>query len=272
MTLSPQFLDEVRARTTLSALVQRSVKLTRAGREWKGCCPFNNEKTPSFYVNDDKAFYHCFGCSAHGDAIRWLTEHQGLPFMDAVKELAAAAGIDVPVADPRDAERAERSRGLHDALAAAERWFVDQFNAAAGAEARALVDRRGFSADIARGFGFGFAPDRRDGLRTALADYGDRLLIEAGLLGEAEGRGPYDRFRGRLMIPIRDARGRTIAFGGRIVGDGEPKYLNSPETPLFDKGRTLFNLDRAQAAARRAGRVIVCEGYLDVVADRKSVV
>lgn len=266
MTLSPQFLDELRARTTLSALIQRSVKLTRAGREWKGCCPFHNEKTPSFYVNDEKAFYHCFGCSAHGDAIRWLTEQQGLPFMDAVKELAAAAGMDLPAPDPRAAQRAERARSLHEVMAAAEAWFVRMLNAPEGAEARALADRRGLGADTARAFGIGFAPDSRDGIRKALAEFGDAMLVEAGLLIQVDGKAPYDRFRGRLMIPIRDVRGRTIAFGGRVIGDGEPKYLNSPDTPLFDKGRTLFNLDRAGAASRKADRVIAVEGYMDVIA------
>lgn len=266
MTLTPAFLDELRARTTLSALVGRSVKLQRAGREYRACCPFHNEKSPSFYVNDDKGFYHCFGCGAHGDAIRWLTEQQGLPFMDAVKELAQAAGLDVPAPDPRAAKKAERAKSLHDAMAAAERWFQDQLWGPGGEEARALLERRGIRVETARAFGLGFAPDSRGGLRRALADYGDAMLIECGLLIQVDVKEPYDRFRGRLMIPIRDVRGRTIAFGGRIIGAGEPKYLNSPETPLFDKGRTLYNLDRAGPAARKAGRVIAVEGYMDVIA------
>ena len=266
MTLSPQFLDELRARTTLSTLVGKSVKLQRAGREWRACCPFHNEKTPSFYVNDDKGFYHCFGCSAHGDAIRWMTDQRGLPFMDAVKELAAAAGLDVPAADPRAAQRAERARGLHEAMADAATWFTEQLHGLAGAEARDLLKRRGIAPETARAFGMGYAPDSRRGIREALASYGDPMLVEAGLLIQVEDKEPYDRFRGRLMIPIRDNRGRVIAFGGRVIGEGEPKYLNSPDTPLFDKGRTLYNLDRAQAAARRAGRVIAVEGYMDVIA------
>jgi DNA primase len=266
MTLTPAFLDELRARTTLSSLIGRTVKITRAGREWKACCPFHNEKTPSFTINDDKGFYHCFGCGAHGDAIRWLTDQRGLPFMDAVKELAAAANMDVPQADPRAAQRAERARGLHEAMADAAAFFIDQLHGLAGAEARAVLERRGIDADTARAFGLGYAPDSRGRLRETLKSYGDAMLVEAGMLIQVEGKDPYDRFRGRLMIPIRDARGRTIAFGGRIIGDGEPKYLNSPETPLFDKGRTLYNLDRAQAAARRTGRVIAVEGYMDVIA------
>lgn len=266
MTLTPAFLDELRARTTLSTLIGRSVKIVRAGREYKACCPFHNEKTPSFTINDDKGFYHCFGCGAHGDAIRWMTEHNGLPFIDAVKELAAAAGLDMPEADPRAAQRAERARGLHEALADAAKFYAEQLHGIAGAEARALLERRRVTADTARTFGMGYAPDSRTRLREALKSYGDALLVEAGLLIQVEGKEPYDRFRGRLMIPIKDARGRVIGFGGRIIGDGEPKYLNSPETPLFDKGRSLYNLDRAAAASRKAGRVIAVEGYMDVIA------
>ena len=266
MTLSPQFLDELRARTLLSTLIGRSTKLQKAGREWRACCPFHNEKTPSFYVNDDKGFYHCFGCSAHGDAIRWMTDQGGLPFMDAVKELAQAAGMELPAMDPRAAEKAEAAKGLHEASADAAQWFTDQLNGLSGATARDVLTKRGIKPETARAFGLGFAPDSRSGLKTALKDYGDPLLVEAGLLIKVEEKAPYDRFRGRLMIPIRDPRGRTIAFGGRIIGEGEPKYLNSPETPLFDKGRTLYNLDKAAPAARKAGRLIVVEGYMDVIA------
>ncbi|MFM9978621.1 MAG: DNA primase [Sphingomonadaceae bacterium] len=266
MTLSPQFLDELRARTLLSALIGRSLKLQRAGREWKAPCPFHNEKTPSFYVNDDKGFYHCFGCSAHGDAIRWLTEQRGLPFIDAVKELADAAGMELPAPDPRAAERAERTHGLHDVMAAAQAWFAEQLAGIEGTEARAYLERRSVSADQVAAFGLGFAPDSRGKLKAALAHFGDAMLVEAGLLIAVDDQTPYDRFRGRLMIPIRDARGRCIAFGGRILGAGEPKYLNSPDTPLFDKGRTLWNLDRAGPASRKTGRLIAVEGYMDAIA------
>lgn len=266
MSLSPAFLDELRARTSLSALIGKTTKLQKAGREMRGCCPFHNEKTPSFYVNDDKGFYHCFGCSAHGDAIRWMTDQRGLPFIDAVKELAQAAGLEMPAQDRQSAERAERAKGLHEAMADAAAWFTEQLNGLAGTEARKLLERRGVSAETARTFGMGFAPDSRGRLKTALKEYGDPMLVEAGMLIQVEGKEPYDRFRGRLMIPIRDARGRTIAFGGRILDTGEPKYLNSPDTPLFDKGRTLYNLDRAAPAARKAGRVLVVEGYMDVIA------
>ncbi|MDB5701843.1 MAG: primase [Sphingomonadales bacterium] len=264
--ISPQFLDELRTRTMLSALIGRTLKLERAGREFKACCPFHNEKSPSFYVNDDKAFYHCFGCSAHGDAIRWLTEAKGLPFMDAVKELAAAAGMDVPAPDPRAAERAEVATPLYDVMTAAQNWFVEQLAGIAGSDARAYLNQRGIDAATATAFGIGFAPDSRSKLKAALASYGNDKLIESGLLISVEEKDPYDRFRGRLMIPIRDPRGRVIAFGGRILGPGEPKYLNSPDTPLFDKGRTLYNLDRAGGPARKADRLIVVEGYMDAIA------
>ncbi|MFZ5703973.1 MAG: DNA primase [Pseudomonadota bacterium] len=270
MSLSPQFLDELRGRVTLSTLIGRSVKLIKAGREYKACCPFHDEKSPSFYVNDDKGFYHCFGCGAHGDAIRFLTEAKGLSFIDAVKELAQSAGMEVPAPDPRAAQRNERQAGLHDVMQAAATWFEEQLGGIDGAAARAYLDRRGLNAALAKAFGMGFAPDSRGRLRTALKSFGDDQLIECGLLISVEGKEPYDRFRGRLMIPIRDARGRVIAFGGRILDQGEPKYLNSPDTPLFDKGRTLFNIDRAGAAARKAGRVIAVEGYMDVIALAKA--
>jgi DNA primase len=266
MSLTPEFLDELRARTLLSALVGRTLKITKAGREFKGCCPFHNEKTPSFYVNDEKGFYHCFGCGAHGDAIRWMTDQRGLPFMDAVKELAQTAGMEVPAPDPKAAERAERANSLYDVMTAAADWFVEQFQGLEGAEARGYCEQRGLKPATLKTFGIGFAPDSKTKLKAALARFGDDKLVEAGLLIAVDDKAPYDRFRNRLMIPIRDARGRVIAFGGRILGSGEPKYLNSPDTPLFDKGRTLYNLDLAGPAARKSGRLIAVEGYMDVVA------
>jgi len=267
MSLSPQWLDELRARTTLSTLIGKTIKVQRAGREYKACCPFHNEKTPSFTINDEKGFYHCFGCGAHGDAIRWMTDQRGLPFLDAVKELAAAAGMEVPAPDPRAAKRAEKARSLHDVTAAAQDWFVAQLEGIEGAEARAYLHKRGITEATRRAFGLGFAPDSRGKLKAALRVFPEEMLVESGMLirPEEADRDSYDRFRGRLMIPIRDQRGRVIAFGGRILGSGEPKYLNSPETPLFDKGRTLFNLDKAAPAARKSGRLIVVEGYMDAI-------
>jgi DNA primase len=267
MSLSPQFLDELRLRTTLSSLIGRSVKLQKAGREFKACCPFHNEKTPSFTVNDEKGFYHCFGCSAHGDAISWLTDARGLAFMDAVKELAEQAGMEVPAPDPRAQAKAERAAGLYEVMDSATGWFAEQLEGVEGGAARAYLKERGISEATRRKFGFGFAPDSRGRLRDALKNYGDDKLVEAGLLIlPEEEKAPYDRFRGRLTFPIRDARGRCIAFSARILGPGEPKYLNSPDTPLFDKGRTLFNLDKAGPASRAERRIIVVEGQMDVIA------
>jgi len=266
VALTPQWLDELRARITLSALIGRTVKVTKAGREFKACCPFHNEKSPSFTINDEKGFYHCFGCAAHGDAIRWMTDQRGLSFMDAIKELAAEAGMEVPAPDPKAAQRAEKANNLYDVMTAAQEWFVTQLLGVEGAAARGYLKQRGFTEQTIRDFGFGLAPDNRTGLKSALKQFGDSMLIEAGLLISVDGKAPYDRFRGRLMIPIRDPRGRVIAFGGRILGEGEPKYLNSPDTPLFDKGRTLYNLDKCSPASRQTGRVIVVEGYMDVIA------
>lgn len=267
--LTPQWLDQLRSRTTLSALVGRSVRLQKAGREHRACCPFHNENSPSFYVNDEKGFYHCFGCGAHGDAIRWMTDHQGLAFMDAVKELAAEAGMDVPAPDPKMARAAEKRDSLHDVMAAAQEWFERNLAAPEGDTARAYLATRGFDAHTVQRFGFGYAPEGRQSLKEALSRFPEAMLIEAGLRIAVEERDPYDRFRGRLMLPIEDARGRVIAFGGRILAKGKtdaPKYLNSPDTPLFDKGRTLYNLHRAAPAARQSGRIVVVEGYMDVIA------
>jgi DNA primase len=275
MTLSPQFLDELRARTTLSAVISPTVKLIKAGREYKACCPFHNEKTPSFTVNDEKHFYHCFGCGAHGDAIRFLTDARGLPFMDAVRELAGKAGIDVPAADPRMRDQAERSADLTDVMASAQKWFADALQGIDGGEARRYLAQRGIDAGTVARFGLGLAPQGRNKLKAALIHLGEDKLVDTGMLirPDEPGKESYDRFRGRLMFPIRDQRGRVIAFGGRILGDGEPKYLNSPETILFDKGRTLYNIDRAGPASRKANRLIVVEGYMDVIAlDRAGIV
>lgn len=273
MTLSPQWLDELRARTVLSAVISPSVKLIRAGREWKGCCPFHNEKTPSFTVNDEKGFFHCFGCSAHGDAIRFLTDHRGLAFMDAVKELAAKAGMEVPAPDPKAKERADRAASLTDVMADVAKWYSEQLSDPGGAGARDYLKLRGIDPGTIQRFGLGFAPDSRTSLKRALEKLGEDKLVETGMLIKPEDGGDtYDRFRGRLMFPIRDARGRVIGFGGRIIGQSEPKYLNSPDTPLFDKGRTLYNIDRASPASRASRRLIVVEGYMDVIAlDRAGI-
>ncbi len=269
MTLSPQWLDELRARVTLSGVIGRTTRLTKAGHEFKACCPFHNEKSPSFTVNDSKGFYHCFGCGAHGDVIRWMTDQRGLGFMDAIKELASEAGMEVPAPDPRAAQKAEQANILHEVMAAAQAWFVERLASAEGEKARAYLATRGFNQRTVERFGFGYAPEGRQALKAALKAFPEELLIEAGLRIAVEDKDPYDRFRGRLMLPIEDARGRVIAFGGRILDAAKtdaPKYLNSPDTPLFDKGRTLYNLHRAGPASRQSGRIVVVEGYMDVIA------
>src|SRR4051794_4497338 len=195
-----------------------------------------------------------------------------MPFMDAVKELAAKAGMDVPAPDPRAQEQAERTASLTDVMAEVAKWYSEQLNGLAGADARDYLKRRGIDAAIAQRFGLGLAPDNRTALKRALGKLGEDKLIDTGMLIQPEAnesereKDSYDRFRGRLMIPIRDPRGRVIGFGGRILGDGEPKYLNSPQTVLFDKGRTLYNLDLAGPASRTAKRLIVVQGYMDVIA------
>lgn len=269
MSLTPQWLDELRARITLSGVIGRTTRLTKAGREFKACCPFHNEKSPSFTVNDEKGFYHCFGCGAHGDVIRWMTDQRGMAFMDAIRELASEAGMEVPAADPRAAKIAEKQHGLHDVMKAAQDWFVDQLAGPDGARARDYLASRGFDARTVARFGFGYAPENRQAMKTALSRFPEAMLEEAGLRITVEGKEPYDRFRTRLMLPIEDARGRVIAFGGRILDSTRtdaPKYLNSPDTPLFDKGRTLYNLHRAGPASRQTGRIVVVEGYMDVIA------
>src|SRR6187401_2611779 len=217
MALSPQWLDELRSRITLSSVVLRTTKLTRAGREWKACCPFHNEKTPSFTVSDEKGFYHCFGCGAHGDVIRWMTDQRGLAFMDAVKELASEAGMEVPAPDPRYAQQAEQQAGLHEVMQAAQDWFRASLDTPDGAKAREYLKSRRFDAHTMERFGFGFAPDSRNALKAALKQFEEPMLIEAGLRIAVEERDPYDRFRGRLTIPIHDARGRVIGFAARIL-------------------------------------------------------
>jgi DNA primase len=247
MSLTPQWLDELRNRISLSGVIGRSIRVQKAGREFKACCPFHNEKTPSFTINDEKGFYHCFGCGAHGDVIRWMTDHQGLPFIEAVKELAAQAGMDMPEMDRQAAQRAQAAKSLHDVMQAAQEFFVSSLKGPGGEQARLSRVARVSRAHPAR-VRLGYAPDSRTALKEALGQFPEGMLIEAGLQIVVDGKAPYDRFRGRLMLPIADQRGRIIAFGGRILTAEKtdaPKYLNSPDTPLFDKGRTLYNLHRA---------------------------
>ena len=268
MSITPQWKDELRARITLSSVVQRTIKITKKGREWAGCCPFHDEKTPSFYVNDQKQFYHCFGCGAHGDVITWMIEQRGLSFLDAIKELADEAGMEVTATDPAEAKKAEKRAELVDVTTAAQNWFVENLRGAEGREALDYLKRRGLTKETLREFGFGYAPEDKQALANALPNFEPAMMADSGMRIVTDDGSTYDRFRGRVMLPIQDARGRVIAFGGRILAnrDGVAKYLNSPDTPLFDKGRTLYNLHRASPASRQSGRVIVVEGYMDVVA------
>jgi len=270
MAFPPRFLDDVKDRVGLVDVVGRRVKLVRKGREHLGLCPFHNEKTPSFTVNEDKGFYHCFGCGAHGDAISFVQNTQNLTFADAVAQLAGLAGLEMPVETPEERAREERRLGLAEAVDAASRWFADQLRAPAGEAARRYLSGRGLDEQAIGHFRLGFAPDSRDALKSALTAQGfpADALIETGLLKQPDdGGAPYDLFRNRVMFPITDRRGRVVAFGARLLGDAKAaKYINSPDTPLFHKGRTLYNLDRATAAVRDGAFLLVAEGYMDVIA------
>ncbi|MGQ3032456.1 MAG: DNA primase, partial [Ferrovibrionaceae bacterium] len=253
-SLSPAFLDELRQRLTLSSVVGRKVRLVRRGREHTGLCPFHNEKSPSFTVNDDKGFFHCFGCGAHGDVIGFVMRSDGLQFPEAVETLAAEAGMQLPKADPAERARAERAATLYDVLEAAAQWFTGQLDTQAGADAkRYLLDKRALRPDTARRFRLGYAPGGFTALKQAMLARGltEAQLVAAGLVKQREDGGEsFDYFRDRVMFPITDKRGRVIAFGGRALGDNPAKYLNSPETELFHKGANLYNLATAREAAR----------------------
>jgi len=268
MTFAAEFLDEIRARVPLAGVVGRRVKLTRRGREHVGLCPFHNEKTPSFTVSEDKGFFHCFGCGAHGDVIGFVTRTEGLSFPEAVERLAGEAGLPIPQTSPGERAAARRRAGLLEVLEAAATWFEAQLHGPAGQAARAYLAGRAVRPETVRAFRIGFAPDHRGALRGALRQKGmdDEHLAEAGLVKLTDGGGPpRDYFFDRIIFPIADRRGRVIAFGGRALGESPAKYLNSPETPLFHKGRVLYNLARARQVAHDTGELIVVEGYMDVV-------
>jgi len=270
MAFPPEFLDEIRARVALAGVIGQRVKLVRRGRELLGLCPFHNEKTPSFSVVEDKGFYHCFGCGAHGDVIGFVMRHENLPFPEAVERLAGEAGIAVPELSPEERVRERERHSLYSVVEAACAWLAAQLAPPAGAGARGYLEARGVSAGMVETFRLGFAPDSRGALKAALAgqDISEAMMLAAGLLIQPEGSGrePYDRFRGRLIFPITDRRGRVIAFGGRILGAGEPKYLNSPETAVFHKGAHLYGYALAAERARRKNSVVAVEGYMDVIA------
>ncbi len=251
-------------------VVGRKVKLIRRGREYVGLSPFQDEKTPSFTVVPEKGFYHCFSSGEHGDVIDFVMKTDGLGFREAIEHLAGLAGLEIPAETPEARERARRADTLYDVMARAGAYFAKQLRMPAVAGALAYLKGRGFDDAIIAGFGLGYAPDDRGALKAALSGEGvsEEQMIEGGLRirPDDQGRPNYDRFRGRVMFPISDARGRTVGFGGRILGAGEPKYLNSPETPLFHKGRTLYGLFQARQRGREKDALVVVEGYTDVLA------
>ncbi len=263
------FIDEVVARSDIVEIIGARVPLKKAGREFKACCPFHNEKSPSFWVSPDKQFYHCFGCGAHGTAIGFLMQYEKMEFVDAVADLAQRAGLEIP----REAIKAADSGGadLHEIMARISRFFEQ--NLADNGRARQYASSRGIDAATSARFALGYAPDSWDSLLNRFGSQEEerRQIFQLGMIIERDTRGGeraagfYDRFRDRLMFPIRDSRGRFIGFGGRIIDQGEPKYLNSPETPLFHKGRELYGLYEARQARADFKRLMIVEGYMDVV-------
>ncbi len=259
------FIDAVLARTDIVELVGGRVPLRKAGRDYKACCPFHEERTPSFTVSADKQFYHCFGCGAHGSAIGFLMAYERLGFVEAVTELAHRAGLEMPQ-DGRPA--APAGPDLRPVLTAAAQYYQDALRQPVAEQARNYLKGRGITGAVAKAYQLGYAPPGWNGLLSALAkDFEPAVLERAGLIIARDGAtGFYDRFRDRVMFPISDARGRVIGFGGRVLDQGEPKYMNSPETALFHKGRELYGLPQALAAIDKAGQVVVVEGYMDVLA------
>jgi DNA primase len=256
------FIEELLGRIDIVEIIERRVPLKRAGREFQACCPFHDEKTPSFTVSPQKQFYHCFGCGAHGSAIGFLMNFEGLEFVDAVEDLAHHAGLEVP----REATRKARpSAGLYEMLESVSVYYQEQLKDSS--EAIAYLKKRGLSGEVAKTFGIGFAPSGWDGLISRFGTDEKRLgrLRRTGMLSQGKS-GEYDKFRHRIMFPIHDRRGRVIGFGGRALDEDGPKYLNSPETELFHKGRELYGLYLARKSQAKLDRILVVEGYMDVVA------
>ncbi len=263
-----QFIDDLLSRIDIVDVVDEYVPLKKGGKDHKACCPFHNEKSPSFTVSADKQFYHCFGCGAHGSSISFLMEYAHMDFVEAVEDLASRAGLEVPREAGSEA-RSESVQPIYDVLARANAYFQQQLRQHPDApQAVDYLRNRGLSGEIAAAFGMGFAPPGWDNLLNAIGrnDADRTLMSRAGLLVDKGGGGLYDRFRDRITFPILDRRGRTVGFGGRVLGDETPKYLNSPETAVYHKGRELYGLYQARKAAGRPKRLIVVEGYTDVVA------
>jgi DNA primase len=265
-----EFIQSLLGRVDIVDVVDRHVKLKKAGANYQACCPFHNEKTPSFTVSPSKQFYHCFGCGAHGNAIGFLMEYQGLAYPEAIRMLAESVGMPVPeTRTPRQKAGEAQAPGLAALMMDALNYYRAELKKSK--VAIEYLKGRGLSGEIAARYGLGFAPDGWQNLESVFPDYSAAALKDTGLVIDSEPEGEkksrrYDRFRNRVMFPILDARGNVIGFGGRVIGEGEPKYLNSPETPLFEKGRELYGLYQARRAIRDANQVIVVEGYMDVVA------
>ena len=260
------FKQDLLNRVDIVDVVSRYVQLKKGGANYLGLCPFHNEKTPSFTVSPAKQFYHCFGCGVHGNAIGFLMAYSTLGYIDAIKELASSVGMQVPEARPPSAQetaRRERETDLYGLMEKAMDFYRGELKKSP--RAIEYLKGRGLTGEIAARFRIGYAPDDWQALKAAFPQYDDAALVEGGLVIQNEGK-RYDRFRDRVMFPIYNARGAVIGFGGRVIGDGEPKYLNSPETPLFEKGRELYGLLHARDAIRAGGHVLVVEGYMDVVA------
>ena len=273
MAFTPQFLDELRARIGLADLIGRQVKLTRKGREHSGLCPFHSEKTPSFTVSDEKGFFHCFGCGAHGDIIGYVMRVESLSFPEAIQRLADEAGVAVPEMSPEERQTAQQQASLLQVMEEACVYFEQSLQSPVGQAGLKYLKDRGLDDATIANFRLGFSPDNRSGIKTKLlgGTITEGQLIEGGLLIKPDDpsrrdQSSYDRFRGRVMFPITDRRGRVIAFGARTLGDNQPKYLNSPDTPLFHKGQLLYGMANAWPASRDENRVVVAEGYMDVIA------
>jgi DNA primase len=259
------FIQDLLNRLDIVDVVERYVPLKKAGANYVACCPFHNEKSPSFTVSQTKQFYHCFGCGAHGTAIGFVMEHAGLGYVEAIEELARSVSLEVPHERPAAGEAYQKvAPDLYEVMQTATRYYREQLKLSS--RAIDYLKQRGLSGEIAAKFGIGYAPDGWQNLAAAFADYRDATLDETGLVITSDEDKRYDRFRDRIMFPIVNVRGQVIGFGGRVLDKGEPKYLNSPETPLFEKGRELYGLFQAQKAIRAGQQVLVVEGYMDVVA------
>ncbi len=268
MAVPPEFLEDLRNRIPVSDVVRRHVQLRKQGREWAGLSPFNKEKTPSFFVNDDKRFYHCFSSGKHGDVFTFLMDVTGLTFREAVESVAGMAGMDVPSDGPEAEERRQVTKGVQETLSLATEYYESQLRMPAGRQALEYLRGRGLDDATIRRFRLGFAPPAYGSLAASLAPDGvtKEMLADAGLMKLREDGRFSDYFHGRVMFPITDRQGKVIAFGGRVMGESQPKYLNSPETAAFHKSRVLYGLAQAREAAHKSGRILVVEGYMDVIA------